>query len=404
MEFHILSVKNRMLANILFILSLFAFSLPGLSGGPQDRNDEVAASSAVAPATSAPSRSKKESVLLEKQNFSTRPDIDFQGLYGFLKYRFQSPDLLVAALYPLLPKTMRKDKRGFEHLEFLGDGVLGALVRSRILSLFPNDTKRLHNDLYTALVCNITLTEVYRDKLMKLESFLPYPGEGRYCKYCNVVEAIMAAMYKDSGEELKDVRRFVGTILDDSFLRRKWESLGTRKESPRVHPEVQRRLENLLTTYGTNLPNPKTFLLELLSQITTDQPRYSFKIGKDEGEHPLYIARVEGAIIGDAIFGKGETKQKAEENAAAAAVNFLAHRTVLTESSPGPVAYSQFVFQYCQSQNIQYTDSVARLGEQLFKVSIKINGEAAGEGQAGSIKTAKEEASKHAFQKLYERQ
>ena len=69
----------------------------------------------------------KESFLLIREKFSDSADIDYDGLEDHIHYEFKDKALLRDALYPMVPKRLEADKLKFEHLEFLGDSVLGLI-------------------------------------------------------------------------------------------------------------------------------------------------------------------------------------------------------------------------------------------------------------------------------------
>jgi len=94
----------------------------------------------------------KESFLLVREKFSNSQDIDYDGLEDHIHYKFSNRELLRDALYPLVPKRLNAAKLKFEHLEFVGDSVLGLIIRERLVTLFPREERGILAELYSLYV------------------------------------------------------------------------------------------------------------------------------------------------------------------------------------------------------------------------------------------------------------
>ncbi|MFN7365626.1 MAG: ribonuclease III domain-containing protein [Alphaproteobacteria bacterium] len=142
----------------------------------------------------ATSKSKEDFTPLQGV-FSDAEDIDYKGLQAHLHHEFKDVTLLKDALFPMLPQKLRGSKDRHELLEWQGDAVLELIVTDRLLEIFPDEDRPPLNKLRQELVRNKTLTDIFYENL-DIEQFLPRP-ESEYI-ICNVVEALIGAVYRDS--------------------------------------------------------------------------------------------------------------------------------------------------------------------------------------------------------------
>jgi len=343
--------------------------------------------------------SNKESFKLFKEDFSTGQDINYQAIYKHISYKFTDQDYLTKALHPLLPKRLKHPKKDFEHLEFLGDAVLGVIIRERILALFSEDERRIHCDLYVALTQNKTLSSVFINKLKGIQAYLPYPEDmpSKSCKYCNVLEALIGAIYKDSDSKgIANSRKFIMRVLDDHILKEKWQemyAIKSTKTSTIASPKVRSIIES--ATKNLNSKNPKSILTEILTQLWQDSPCYKISLSQDNLNNPCFIAIVEGSQIGHIIKGLGSTISKAEEAAARNAINFLAQENILTPTEDQTASYTKIVNEYAQYKQLKITNS-SQFSLLPFKVELRIGDQSTFEGVGVSKAEAKESAAKQA--------
>lgn len=371
---------------------------------------------------SASKNNNKEDYTLLEENFSKDDDINVKGLYKHIHYTFKNETLLREALHPLLPARLQLPELKYQHLEFVGDAVLGLVIRERILALFPEQKRELHHKLYSSLTQNKTLAEVYSDNL-RIEQYLPYPGRPT-CKYCDVVEAVIGAVYNDSHDNgLSNSRKFIMRILDDHVLEQKWqEILEFQKSRPYeskdeiekllakgspVLPRIEAIIEDLFATQILHADSPKSNLNMILTSIWNDRPEYSSpSLGINEHERPVFIVAVTGAQIGRIIKGFGYTADSAEQDAARKAINFLAqkkffHQKILDLHSQ---SFTKFVNEYCLVKQGALTSKQTVLSQPcpLFTFQVQRGKDIVSEGVGLTKKEAEEKAAQKACEYLIE--
>ncbi|MBL0941141.1 MAG: hypothetical protein IBJ00_00165 [Alphaproteobacteria bacterium] len=356
----------------------------------------------------------KESYHLIEENFSQSDEIDLKGLYRHIHYEFQDETLLKAALHPLLPVNLQNSQLKHQHLEFLGDAVLGLIIRERILELFPDQPRALHNDLYVLLTQNKTLAEVYKNNL-KIEAYLPYPGV-KTCEYCNVIESLIGAIFSDNQQNgLLNSRKFVLRILDNAMLEEMWhEVLKSRKSHPKKlksqtllsdeipsSPKLAKIINDLVQAGELDTGNPKSFLNTALTQFCNDMPEYTSPfIGVDEGDRPVFTVHVIGAGIGR-IQGAGYTVDEAEQEAAKAALNFLAQREIIasTPLCSQSQTYTKFINEYCHAKKLSLPSIEKVITPLSFVAKVQVENQIF-EATGPSKKKAEEQAAQNAYQYL----
>lgn len=299
----------------------------------------------------AASNPNKEHYHLLEQNFSKGSVIDYQGIYTHLHYTFKTKSLFEEAIYPLLPAALQHSEKKFEQLEFLGDSILGFIIKERILNLFPNEERGTHNLLYESLTCNMTLADIYVNNL-NIERYLPYPGL-RQVRYCDIMEAIIGAIYKDDEKKgLLYAKSFIMRVLDDGILHEKWKEILIKKPKAAINPDLPQPQCILRYIDEFSHLDCKSLLTIILKKSFQDEPEYQVYLGKNEDNKPGYVVNIIAAQVGS-IKGFGITMGDAEQEAARQAINFLARTEVfppklLTHSQD----YRTFIQQYCQRENL----------------------------------------------------
>src|SRR5947209_1530525 len=142
---------------------------------------------------------------------------EFDTLEAQLGHRFRDRELLSRALTHkscAFEKTPREQFADNEQLEFLGDSILGFLVRERLVADYPGFPEGRLSKLKAHLVSSAHLYEVARD--LDLGEYLLLGrgeemsgGRSKRALLANAIEALIAAMYLDGGVE--PVRDFVVT-------------------------------------------------------------------------------------------------------------------------------------------------------------------------------------------------
>ena len=217
---------------------------------------------------------------------------DPQDLAEALGHRFADGALLNEALThaSVAPGRRGGARHANERLEFLGDRVLGLVMATWLLELFPHEAEGALAKRYAALVRQEALADVARS--ISLGDYLHLSrgedtsgGRDNAAILADACEAILGALYLEGG--LEAARRFVRTH---------WQS--------RVHGEV------------TPPRDPKTTLQEWAQHRGLPLPEYT-EAGRTGPDHaPQYTVRVEVEGQGAAT-ASGGTKRAAEKGAAA---------------------------------------------------------------------------------------
>jgi len=214
--------------------------------------------------------------------------VDLDRLQRQLGYRFKDPELLRQAL------THRSaGSRNNERLEFLGDAILGFEVAENLYRQHPGATEGELSRARAQLVKRETLAAAARrldlgNYLVLGAGELRSGGQNRDSILSDAVEAIIAAVYMDSGIEA--ARRMVRTLLEN--------------EISNTRPQAQ-------------LKDSKTRLQELLQAKSLALPTYEV-ISIDGSAHDQSFSvrcRVEDLEL--EATGTGSSRRKAEQQAAA---------------------------------------------------------------------------------------
>lgn len=346
------------------------------------------------------SKKPKESFLLRPEKFSNSENIDYDGLEDHIHYQFKDKTLLRDALYSLLPKRLKADKLKFEHLEFLGDSVLGLVIRERLVILFPKANRGTIVRLYELLTQNQTLADVYFRNL-ELERYIPVP-ERESCKICNLVESLIGGIYLDDlVNGYINSKKFVMHILNDHVLEEKIREISLPKGielAPEVFPALEEAIKRVCTPERLEFDSPKTLLNEVLLCLWTDRPTYEVSVKMSEEGLPIFSAIVSGAQIGKVLQGEGDTTREAEEDAARNALNFLAKGELLQKKDKER-ANKTFRTRLKECLDVlgykwKFENATP---QSTFKVQIKFQNEVVGEGTGASHEEAKKIAAHQAY-------
>jgi len=216
------------------------------------------------------------------------------GLSRALGYKFNNSQLLQAAV------THRSaGGQNNERLEFLGDAVLGYIVADWLYMLFPDANEGQLSRLRASLVKKETLADIARsvtvgDYLYLGSGELKSGGFRRDSILADALEAILGGIVLDSGLEACRAcvqRLFSGKIHQISVL--------------------------------DELKDPKTRLQEYLQSRKLDLPVYEVTkvTGKSHNQQFHVECRVAGAQ--QSIEGKGSSRRRAEQAAAAGMLDRL---------------------------------------------------------------------------------
>lgn len=216
-----------------------------------------------------------------------------------IPYRFVDPALLKLAL-----SHRSVGKVNNERLEFLGDSILNAAVSARLFELKPDNDEGELSRLRARVVRGETLARLAAglqlgDYLTLGEGEMKSGGFNRESILADALEAVLGAIYLDGGYE--SCARVVLHICDPVIA-----SLPSANE----------------------LKDPKTRLQEWLQGHGYTLPEY--RLLSEEGPPHLKRFKVECSEPGTGIKvnGNGGSRQKAEQSAAAAALEAIAEKFV----------------------------------------------------------------------------
>ncbi len=213
-----------------------------------------------------------------------------------LGIHFKNPALLKVALThrSYIYETAGEGLSSNERLEFLGDSILAFISADYLYRAFPDLSEGELSDLRAALVRGETLATFARE--IELGNFL-LMGKGEQGSgvsqrvLASAFEAVLGAMYLDQGIEI--VQRFLLPKLE-----------------PLAHNIVSKKL----------FKDQKSLFQELAQAHVGITP--SYRLVSQEGPSHKREFMVE-VLLGDEVAGKGQgrNKQRAEQEAARAALS-----------------------------------------------------------------------------------
>ena len=199
----------------------------------------------------------------------------------------------------------------YERLEFLGDAVLGLCVAELLLQEAPTASEGTMSRIRSSLVSTVALASFARsiglERWVILGNGAVSSGDVLQPKVlADVVEAIVAAVFLERG--LEGARIVTSRIVGDSL---KGSSCISRISQPDPKSALQERVQNSIHT------SP------------------SYRVVSMHGLPPKCLFEVE-VFVGSEVLGKGQGRSKkiAEQAAAQAALDVLAHRKELTWNEP----------------------------------------------------------------------
>lgn len=219
-------------------------------------------------------------------------------------HKFQNRELLLTALthssYANEMKTKRAEVPYNERLEFLGDSVLSIIVSEHIFSDYSKLPEGELTKMRASVVCEKTLAKLAKsiglgDALLLGKGENMGGGRERASILADAFEALLAAIYLDSGNDKEEVSRFL---------------------MPLMEPEIKGYVSaGMMTDY-------KTELQQIIQQAGGERLEYVL-IGTSGPDHEKVFeveARLNSNVIGK---GKGHTKRAAEQNAAKEALGYF---------------------------------------------------------------------------------
>src|SRR5271167_4964238 len=245
----------------------------------------------------------------------------FQPLERALGHKFEHEHLLVTALthsslaheFQLTEagKTDQPPPEDNEQLEFLGDAVIGLLVAESLYKRFPELSEGELTRLRSALVSRKHLGQVAAR--LKLGKYMRLGrgeersgGRKKSALLANCIEAVVAALYLDAG--IEGTRAFiVREVIDPSAAGLRDRMMG-----------------------GSSIGDHKSALQELLQAQKQGQPEYAVKAEGGPDHRKRFLVEVfvakNGSKVKALARGLGNTKKKAEQEAARRAIMKLERR------------------------------------------------------------------------------
>ena len=214
-----------------------------------------------------------------------------------LGYSFQDKQLLRQALsHSSYANESRHDALySYERLEFLGDSILGFVTADYLYKTFPDKLEGELTRIRAELVCETNLAAVARDLQIGEYLLLGHGeeqggGRNRSGILCDVMEALIAAAYLDSGFNAAK------GIVDRHILPRIAEVIKARDYKTELQERIQRKRDQVIT-------------YELIGESGPDHCKE-------------FVVRV---LLNDREIGQGigTSKKRAEQAAAAKAIEYL---------------------------------------------------------------------------------
>ena len=182
-----------------------------------------------------------------------------------------------------------------ENLEFLGDRVLGLVISKKLIDIFPNEKEGAIDKKFASLVNKRTCSQI--GKSLNLKKFMMLGKSYTKIKssdekiISDCLEALIGALFLDSGLE-----------VTEKFIYSNWE--------------------NYLKKSDYTFIDPKTKLQEYSLKMFKKLPEYITKNQTGSQHNPIF--KVEVKIHNSKNFlGEGNSKKKAQQNAAKKLINFL---------------------------------------------------------------------------------
>ncbi len=221
----------------------------------------------------------------------------YKSLEEALGYTYRDKELLSHALsHSSYANEVYKDSlRSYERLEFLGDSILGFVTAEYLWKTFPQKPEGELTRIRAELVCEKNLADVAKqirlgDYLLLGHGEAQGGGRNRSGILCDVMEALIAAAYLDSGfEEAKGI----------------------------IYRLILPMLQKISQTRDY-----KTELQELIQQKKDQHLFYEVleETGPDHCKEFLVRVSMNGKELGR---GSGSSKKRAEQAAASSALEFL---------------------------------------------------------------------------------
>ena len=212
-----------------------------------------------------------------------------------IPYRFEDPELLMLAL-----SHRSVGRSNNERLEFLGDSILNFVVSAQLFHLEADNNEGALSRLRARVVRGDTLAKLAAelklgDHIRLGEGELKSGGYKRNSILADILEAIFGAISLDGGFE--SCERIIRHVCDPYIA---------------ALPDAN------------ELKDPKTRLQEWLQGRAHPLPEYKLLTESGPPHKKQFLIQCTADVAGINVTGKGASRQKAEQDAAAAALEFIA--------------------------------------------------------------------------------
>lgn len=225
--------------------------------------------------------------------------MDLLELQKKLGYSFRDPELLRTALtHSSYRREHREVKSDNERLEFLGDGVLDAVIGKKLYELLKREPEGTLSKLRSLIVCERSLAAVGRERGINLAirfgtGEMHTGGASKDSIICDAVEAVIGAVFIDSDYETCE-----GFVLDllDGMIKKAING--------DIFMDYKSEFQEIVQADGCRE----------ISYITDREE------GPDHSKTFYVHIEVDGKNMGK---GSGKTKKEAGQNAAKEAIGLL---------------------------------------------------------------------------------
>lgn len=206
-----------------------------------------------------------------------------------LNHQINNDDLFLQALTHSSTQNAHQPNENYQRLEFLGDRVLGLVIAEQLYLSFPNDNEGQLAKRLAYIVQKSTLAQIARnlhinDMVITSDNERASGGNQRSAILCDVIEALIAALYLDAGYDAAQ------QFIMDNF-------------SDYIH-ELPKHIHD-----------PKTTLQEYAMKKFKNLPVYEIIEQAGPSHAPLFQIRVT-LPNGHHAIAKGTSKKKGEAAAA----------------------------------------------------------------------------------------
>ncbi|SHI23305.1 ribonuclease III [Ferrimonas marina] len=219
---------------------------------------------------------------------------NLERLQDALNYRFRDQGLLQQALTHRSAASAHN-----ERLEYLGDAVLSMVIAEDLYHRFPRVNEGDMTRMRATLVKGVTLAELGRE--LKLSEVIRLgPGElksggfRRESILADAVEAILGAVFLDGG--IEQAKALILKLYQSRLVA--------------IKP-------------GSRQKDPKTRLQEYLQGRKQPLPQYTVVNVEGDAHDQTFTVRCEVEALAEPVIGKGSSRRKAEQQAAAETLELL---------------------------------------------------------------------------------